>query len=63
VVHAESQGESISDGDCAAVTVIGNKTADAAPEGSEESGGQCLGSTLLIGILALGAIALNRKKG
>lgn len=61
-VFAESQGESISDKDCASVTVIGKKTADAAPEGSEEGGGQCLGSALLIGILALGAIALNRKK-
>jgi hypothetical protein len=61
-VYADSHGGSISDGDCAAVNVNGKEAADTAPEGSEESGGQCLGSTLLIGILALGAIALIRKK-
>jgi len=47
-VHAESQEGSISDEDCVAVT--GAKS------------GICLGSTLLTGILALGVIALNRKK-
>ena len=47
-VHAESQGESISDKDCAAVT--GAKS------------GICLGSALLTGILALGVVVLNRKK-
>jgi hypothetical protein len=61
-LQEKSRGGIISDKDCATFTVTGEKTADAAPEGSEESGGQCLGSALLIGILALGAIALNRKK-
>ena len=47
-VHAESQGESISDKDCVAVTGVRS--------------GICLGSALLAGILALGVVVLNRKK-
>ena len=47
-VYAESQGESISDGDWVAVTVVRS--------------GICLGSALLAGILALGVVVLNRKK-
>jgi fimbrial isopeptide formation D2 family protein len=47
-VHAESQGESISDKDC--VVVTGTRS------------GICLGSALLTGILALGVVVLNRKK-
>lgn len=47
-VHAEFEGESISDKDCVAVT------------GARS--GICLGSALLTGILALGVVVLNRKK-
>jgi fimbrial isopeptide formation D2 family protein len=47
-VHAESQGESISDKDC--VVVTGTRS------------GICLGSVLLTGMLALGVVVLNRKK-
>ena len=47
-VFAESQGESISDEDCVAVT-------------ANENGGICLGSALM-GIFVFGAVVLNRKK-
>lgn len=44
------------------VNVRRKEAADAVQEDSEEDGGICLGSALLTGMLALGAVALNRKK-
>jgi parallel beta-helix repeat protein len=48
--------------DADAVQEDSEEDADAVQEDSEEDGGICLGSALLTGMLALGAVALNRKK-